>query len=181
MQRVLAELYADSIEGVVVAGVPKEDGSGNFDLDDVFTVRCDDGALFKAHGWMTDVTVLSEENEAAIMAADVMHATSEKVESMDRAKNTDSVVVLESLARLLDIARRDTGQSRRVADFLLAWHDAEENGGWNPVDLWQVDASISEDMLLVLKFLRHEHKYLDELGFAREVDEVWRRWRGKTV
>ena len=35
------------------------------------------------------------------------------------------------LERLLRIARRDTGQSRRVADFLLAWHNAEENGGWS--------------------------------------------------
>ena len=29
-------------------------------------------------------------------------------------------------AWLLDIAHRDTGQSRRVAGFLLAWHNAEE-------------------------------------------------------
>src|SRR4051812_23413615 len=29
-------------------------------------------------------------------------------------------------------ARRDTGQARRVANFLLAWHNAEENGGGDP-------------------------------------------------
>jgi hypothetical protein len=34
---------------------------------------------------------------------------------------------------LLRIARQDTGQARRVANFLLAWHNAEENGGWDPV------------------------------------------------
>jgi hypothetical protein len=39
-----------------------------------------------------------------------------------------------ALERLLRIARGDTGQSRRVANFLLAWHNAEENGGWDPVD-----------------------------------------------
>jgi hypothetical protein len=34
-----------------------------------------------------------------------------------------------ALERLLRIARGDTGQSRRVATFLPALHNAEENGG----------------------------------------------------
>jgi len=38
----------------------------------------------------------------------------------------------------LQVARQDTGQARRVANFLPAWHNAEENGGWDPVDLWNV-------------------------------------------
>lgn len=37
---------------------------------------------------------------------------------------------LEALERLLEVAQRDTGEGRKVADFLLAWHNAEENGGW---------------------------------------------------
>lgn len=41
----------------------------------------------------------------------------------------DSIAALEALTRLLSIATRDTGQSSRVAAFLLAWHNAEENGG----------------------------------------------------
>ena len=36
-----------------------------------------------------------------------------------------------ALERLLRIARKDTGQTRRVASFLLAWHNTEENGGWD--------------------------------------------------
>jgi hypothetical protein len=32
----------------------------------------------------------------------------------------------EALMRLFAIARGDTGQSRRVADFLLAWYNAAE-------------------------------------------------------
>jgi hypothetical protein len=48
------------------------------------------------------------------------------------------------------LARQDTGQARRVANFLLAWHNAEENGGWDPVDLWNVDAAIADDMLTVI-------------------------------
>lgn len=42
---------------------------------------------------------------------------------------------LEALGRLLEIAQRDSGQSRRGANFLLAWYNAEENGGWDPADL----------------------------------------------
>ncbi len=37
---------------------------------------------------------------------------------------------LSALERLLQVALRDTRQSRLVASCLLAWHNAEENGGW---------------------------------------------------
>ena len=86
---------------------------------------------------------------------------------------------LEALGRLLEVAPRDTGQARCVANFLLAWHNAQENGGWDPVDLWSVDASIADDMLNVLRLIRESHAYPGELGFAEEVDAVWRLWRCK--
>jgi hypothetical protein len=87
----------------------------------------------------------------------------------------------EALARLLEIAKGDTGQSRRVADFLLAWHNADENGGWNPVDLWSVDTAIADDMLKVLNLIRESHSYPDGLGFEKEIQEVWRLWRKPTT
>jgi ParB family transcriptional regulator, chromosome partitioning protein len=83
-----------------------------------------------------------------------------------------------ALERLLRVARRDTGQARRVADFLLAWHNAEENGGWNPVDLWNVDAAIADDMLAVVRLIRESHQYPDDLGFGEEIKAVWNLWRG---
>ena len=42
-----------------------------------------------------------------------------------------------------------TGPSRRVANFLPAWHNAEQNEGWDPTDLWNVDTAVAEDMLAV--------------------------------
>ena len=57
---------------------------------------------------------------------------------------------LEALGRLCQIAKRDTGRSRPVASSLLAWHNAEENGWWDPTDMWNVDTAIAEDMLVVL-------------------------------
>jgi hypothetical protein len=61
----------------------------------------------------------------------------------------------------LAIIRRDTGQSRRVANFLLAWHNAEENGGWDPTDLWNVDTAVAGD-----------------LGFEPAIKAIWVLWRG---
>ena len=90
----------------------------------------------------------------------------------------DEWVGLEALGRLLQIARRDTGQARRVANFLLAWHNAEENGGWAPVDLWNVDAAIADDMLTVLRLILQSNRYPDDLGFGEEIRAVWRLWRG---
>ena len=65
-----------------------------------------------------------------------------------------------------------------VANFLLAWHNAEENGGWDPVDLWRVDTAIAQEILMVLALIGGEHKYPDDLGFDAEIAEVWRRKRG---
>src|SRR5438093_12277099 len=84
---------------------------------------------------------------------------------------------MQSVARLMRIAIGDTGQCRRVANFLLAWHNAEENGGWDPTDLWNVDAAIAEDMLTALRLLRMENRYPGDLGFQKEIDKVWELWR----
>jgi len=84
-----------------------------------------------------------------------------------------------ALERLLKVARQDTGQARRVANFLLAWHNAEENGGWDPVDLWNVDAAIADDMVTVTRLIRESHRYPDALGFSDEIATVWRLWRGE--
>lgn len=85
---------------------------------------------------------------------------------------------LEALGRLCAIAKHDTGQSRRVADFLLAWHNAEENGGWDPTDLWNVDTVVAEDLMIVLKLASDSRKYPGDLGFEPEISAIWQLWRG---
>lgn len=83
-----------------------------------------------------------------------------------------------AIERLLKIARRDTGQSRRVADFLLAWYNAGSNGGWDPADLWAVDQSIADDMMTVLGLIRNGPcgKYPNDWGFRSEIEAVWDLW-----
>jgi len=84
---------------------------------------------------------------------------------------------LHSVARLMRIAMGGTGQCRRVADFLLAWHNAEENGGWDPTDLWNVDATIADDILTALRLLYVENRYPGDLGFQKEIAQIWELWR----
>ena len=85
---------------------------------------------------------------------------------------------LEALGRLCAIAKRDTGQSRRVANFLLAWHNAEENGGGDPTDLWNVDKAVAEDLLTVLILTSESRRYPGDLGFEPEIKAIWQLWRG---
>jgi hypothetical protein len=51
--------------------------------------------------------------------------------------------------RLFRVAQGDTGQSRIVANFLLAWWNAAECGGFDLTDVWSVDTAIAEDILQV--------------------------------
>lgn len=86
-----------------------------------------------------------------------------------------------ALARLIPIALRDTGQSRRVADFLLAWQHAQENGGWDPTDLWSIDSAIAEDIIAAIKLLCAVRRYPGDLGFQREIERMWELWKAPTT
>ena len=87
---------------------------------------------------------------------------------------TDQKAALE---RLIAIAQSDTGQARRVADFLLAWWNAGECGGFDLTNLWGVDASIAEDMVIVFGYVARAHAYPDVLGFNAEFQSIVRGWR----
>jgi hypothetical protein len=53
----------------------------------------------------------------------------------------------------------NSGQSRIVADFLLAWWNADECGGFDLTVLWRVDSSIAQDMVTVIGFIASSHRY----------------------
>jgi hypothetical protein len=79
--------------------------------------------------------------------------------------------------RLLGIAQGDTGQSRRAADFLLAWWNAGECGGFDITNLWGVDTSIAEDMVIVFGYIARTHSYPDTLGYNDQFQSIVRNWR----
>ena len=71
----------------------------------------------------------------------------------------------QAIDRLLQVSL-GTGQSKRVADFLLAWWNAEECGGFDLTDMWPVDPDIRGDMLTVISFIASNHGiYPDALGY----------------
>jgi hypothetical protein len=82
-----------------------------------------------------------------------------------------------SLERLIRIAQGDSGQCRVVANFLLAWWNAAECGGFDLTDLWGVDAEIAEDMLTVFAHLIRCRRYPDSLGYGNQFQTIVDRWR----
>ncbi len=86
-----------------------------------------------------------------------------------------------ALERLIEIAQRDTGQSRIVANFLLAWWNAQECGGFDPTDVWAVDTEIALDMLRVFALVAERHQYPDNMGYGRQFEDIVRAWRPALV
>ena len=82
-----------------------------------------------------------------------------------------------ALRRLIETAKRDTGQSRRVAEFLLAWWSAAECGGFDLTNLFSVDDSIAADMVMVFVLIARVNKYPDTLGFGKDFEAIVREWR----
>lgn len=85
----------------------------------------------------------------------------------------------EALQRLIEIAKSDTGQARRTADFLLAWWNAGECGSFDLTTLWSLDAAIVEDMQNVFGFIARIHKYPDQLDpdLGKEFRAIIAQWR----
>lgn len=83
----------------------------------------------------------------------------------------------EALERLIRIAQGDTGQGRRVADFLLAWWNAGSCGGFDLTTLWGVDAGIARDMAAVFGLVARLSKYPDTLGYNIQFRAIVQAWR----
>jgi len=82
-----------------------------------------------------------------------------------------------ALERLIAIAQGDTGQSRRVADFLLAWWNSASCGGFDLTVLWGVDSSVAKDMVIVFGCITRVHHYPDTLGYGESFQLIERNWR----
>jgi hypothetical protein len=90
---------------------------------------------------------------------------------------SDKQTVQIALDRLIAIAQRDTGQSRRVANFLLAWWNASDNGGFDLTDMWSVDREIAADMVTIFAFVASRQVYANHFGYQKQMEAIWERWR----
>ncbi len=87
----------------------------------------------------------------------------------------------DALMRLLKHASGDTGQSRRCADFLLAWWNADQCGGFDLTAMWGLDDAICQDMRAVFSYIARAQHYPDTLGLGPEFEAVVRMWRPDLV
>ncbi len=84
---------------------------------------------------------------------------------------------IDALHRLVAVAETDTGQSQRVASFLLAWWNAQACGGFDLTELWGVEAPIRDDMLAVLELIAQHREFPTAYGFGDAFQGLVQRWR----
>ena len=67
MRVLCSTLHGAGVEGEVIGGESFDPVAQTCDLDSIFTVRCDDGAIYQVHGWLVDVTVLEQPSKFYVM------------------------------------------------------------------------------------------------------------------
>lgn len=82
-----------------------------------------------------------------------------------------------ALERLLSIAKSDTGQSRKVANFILAWWNAPTQGGFDLADVFGVDTMIAEDMAMIFAFLCRQDIPVYPQEYRAEIEAIIGEWR----
>ncbi|MBR8043131.1 hypothetical protein KDW40_01980 [Burkholderia cenocepacia] len=86
-----------------------------------------------------------------------------------------------ALERLLKHAQGATDQSRRVADFLLAWWNSSSCGRYDLTTAWGLDDDIMDDVCVVFRLASRAHSYPDALGYGPQFEAVVREWRPELI
>jgi hypothetical protein len=86
-----------------------------------------------------------------------------------------------ALERLIGHAQRETGQARRVADFLLAWWNPSNCGGFDITTAWGLDQEIAADVVTVFGLAVRCNAYPDTLGYGNQFEQIVRAWRPELV
>jgi hypothetical protein len=93
---------------------------------------------------------------------------------------TDYDSARAALTRMIPLAMSDTGQARRVANFLMAWWNGPDLGHFEIADLFGLDIAIANDITSVIGFLGQNDRgavYIDSLGFGEEMQDIIALWR----
>jgi hypothetical protein len=89
-----------------------------------------------------------------------------------------------ALEKLLNIAHQDTGQGRRVSNFILAWWNADVHdvhGGFDLTDLANVDREVAEDMATIFTWLAREEDLHYPHDYRSEIEQIIARWRPQAM
>ncbi|NRC57299.1 hypothetical protein HK436_29665 [Mesorhizobium sediminum] len=79
--------------------------------------------------------------------------------------------------RLLDVARSDTGQAKRVADFILAWWNQASLGRFDLTDLFAVERELAEAMATVFSWLARQPEAVYPTEYRAEIEALIQAWR----
>jgi hypothetical protein len=85
--------------------------------------------------------------------------------------------IADATKRLLVVARSDTGQGRRVANFLLAWWNADSLGGFDLSDLFALDEALALDTAAIFSWLATQPNAVYPEELWPEIDLVIQQWR----
>ena len=89
--------------------------------------------------------------------------------------------VWAALERLLDVARADTHQARYAANFLLAWWNAGDLGGFDLTEAWGLDEALREDLVTLFGFIARNKVYPSAFSFRSEFEDLVRLWRPQAL
>lgn len=108
--------------------------------------------------------------------SDDLEAAFEQERERSDAATARGAAAFERLLKLAE--ERDSGQIRRVANFIGCVYDGETYR-WDPFELRMLDVEISDDMLTCLDALRWGQQDLSGLvpDGERRVRDALRRWR----
>jgi len=85
---------------------------------------------------------------------------------------------IRALENLIFHAKRNSGQATRVANFLLCWWNAQDQGSFVFTEVWGLDSDILRDVLIVfVAFANNQGVYPDALGYEKDFQEIIRRQR----
>lgn len=98
-------------------------------------------------------------------------------EAFREGENVRAQSEAAALNRLFRIARGDTHQSKRVADFLLAWWNAGRDGGFDLTSLWNLDEAICDDLAIVFNLIARRRSYPDAFGYDAAIRGLVMQWR----
>lgn len=79
--------------------------------------------------------------------------------------------------RLLDLAKSDTGQARRAANFILAWWNADSLGGFDIAELFGQDTAIAADMAIVFGWIARRSNAVYPEEYRAEIEGLIEAWR----
>lgn len=82
-----------------------------------------------------------------------------------------------ALERLIVMAQCGTGQSRRCADFLLAWWNPVKCGGFALTDTWGMDDELASACVRVFGWIVINRAHPKGLGYGEQFEALAKKWR----